>query len=84
MQECSNLAKTSQSSELKKALDEAEKFLKNFRRHTVVLEKRVGSSEISEAECDKEITGLKGWVDSAQVHLDGTTAFLKRARGWLS
>ena len=78
------LAKTTQAGDLKKCLEEVEAFVKKFRVYSVLLQKKVSSSEMPEDQCEKESASVKTWMQSAQLHLDGTSALAKRAKGWLS
>ena len=80
----SKLAKTSQSDDLKKTVEELDKYLKSIRKYSVLTDKKVNGTEMSEPDCEKELQVIKTWLDSAQVHLDGSTAFQKRAKAWLS
>ena len=75
------LSKPTQCQELAKVCTEFEAFLKEFRRATVISEKK---THLGEPEAEKELQNLKGWMDRGAAHMDGSTTVLKRAKGWLS
>ena len=75
------LSKSTQCQELAKVCTEFEAFLKEFRRATVILEKK---TDLGEPEAEKELQNLKGWMDRGATHMDGSTTVLTRAKGWLS
>ena len=72
-----NLAKSSQCQELSKLCSEFESFLKDFRKATVILEKK---TDLPEPEAEKELDILENWMDTGAAHMDGSTTLLKRAK----